>query len=176
MSVFSFIMLLIQIALKVKKMWLFLPILATGGQSNRTDVATVKLMHCCVMAAASWLFGISVKGKTSERFLSLKAVQRTAAQQSRAHLHQLWADHDDPSMKVGVFSSSLVYLQVFFSFLQTNPNTKMHSSLIYWVFIMTDNRIWNLVVKMTTHGLSGRNGILALLVLIQHSLYSSSDF
>ncbi len=30
---------------------------------------------------------------------------------------------------------------------------------------MRDNRIWNLAVKMSTHGLSGRNGILALLGL-----------
>ncbi len=39
----------------------------------------------------------------------------------------------------------------------------MHYSL-YWVF-MRDNRIWNLAVKMTTHGLSRRCGILAPLVL-----------
>ncbi len=40
----------------------------------------------------------------------------------------------------------------------------MHYS-IYQVFIMRDKRFWNLVVKMTTHGLSCRSGILALLVL-----------
>ncbi len=38
----------------------------------------------------------------------------------------------------------------------------------YWVFIRGDNRIWNLAVKMTTHGLSSRNGILALLVLMYY--------
>ncbi len=30
---------------------------------------------------------------------------------------------------------------------------------------MRDNRIWNLMIKMTTHSLSSRNGILALLML-----------
>ncbi len=30
---------------------------------------------------------------------------------------------------------------------------------------MTENRIWNLVVKMMTHGLSSRNGIVTFLVL-----------
>ncbi len=45
-------------------------------------------------------------------------------QWSRAHLHQLGVDLDDPfPMKVGVFSSSLTYLQVLFSFLKRYPNT-----------------------------------------------------
>ncbi len=36
---------------------------------------------------------------------------------------------------------------------------------MYWVFIIRDNRILNLVVKMTTHWLSSKHGILALLSL-----------
>ncbi len=35
----------------------------------------------------------------------------------------------------------------------------------YWESIMRDNRFWNLEVKMTTHGLSNKYKILALLVL-----------
>ncbi len=47
-----------------------------------------------------------------------------AAQQSRAHLHQLGVDLCDPSlMKVGFLSSFLAYLQVLFSFLKRYPNT-----------------------------------------------------
>ncbi len=40
----------------------------------------------------------------------------------------------------------------------------MHYSL-YCVFIMRDNQIWNLAVKMTTYSLSSWYGIVALLVL-----------
>ncbi len=45
------------------------------------------------------------------------------------------------------------------------------SSMIYsldWAFVMTDYRILNLVVTMTTHSLSSRYGILALKVLTLH--------
>ncbi len=58
-------------------------------------------------------------------------------------------------MKMGIFPSSLLSLGVII-FLIDIPTQQMHYSL-YWVFIMKDIRIWNLV-KMTTHGLSSRTG------------------
>ncbi len=138
MSVFSFKKLFIQIALKTKDKQKcdHLPILATGGQNDRTDFAAVKLIHFRTVAAASWLLGNyhclcqKVKFKSfcefylQRRFLSLKAAQRAAAQQGRTHLHQPGVDLNDPSvMKVGVFSSSLAYLQAFFRLLKRYPNT-----------------------------------------------------
>ncbi len=129
---------------------------------------------------------VSVKSKTWEwtwvPFTEAVFVRQSSAEQCGAHQHQPGADLDDPSvMKVGVFSSSLAYLQVLFCFLK-DILTQQMDYFLYWVFIMRDNRIWNLAFKMTTHGLSSRNRILAPLVLytykhrqvlrIHSSLYS----
>lgn len=38
-------------------MWSFLPISATDGRNDRTDIAAVQLMHFGAVAATSWLLG-----------------------------------------------------------------------------------------------------------------------
>ncbi len=63
------------------------------------SLSTVKLQSVC-------------KFHLQRQYLFLKAAWCTAAQRSRAHLHQL----DDPSLKVAVFSSFLAYLEVLFCF------------------------------------------------------------
>ncbi len=97
----------------------FLPISATDRQNDHTDFAAAKLIYFWAVATASWLldnYHRLCRKKTGKRlsfhlqrqYLSLKAARHTAAQRSRAHLHQPGADLDDPSlMKVAVFSSSL---------------------------------------------------------------------
>ncbi len=76
--------------------------------------------------------------------------------------------------KVGIFSSSLEYLQVLFCFFKKEIRTQSTHYSLYWVIILRENRIWNLAVKMTTHSLSSRNGNLALPVLTPPSCSSCS--
>ncbi len=99
------------------------------------------------------------------QFMSLIAVQRTAAWWSRAHLHQLGADRNDLSLvKVGVFLPPKKIFSCYFAFRKDITTQVIHHSL-YWLLIMRDSRIWNLADKMTSDSISSRNRILALLVL-----------
>ncbi len=172
MSVFSFKVLFIQIAPKADKLWSFVPVSSTAVKMTRYIFAQWQLRLAWKSSSLSKVKLKSVyKLHLRRHFLSLKAARHTAAQRSRAHPHHPGADLDDPPlMKEGVFSSSSAYPQLLFCFLQRYPNTIN----AYWVFVMRDNRIWNLEVKMTTHGISSSDGILALLVL--NALFKKLNF
>ncbi len=61
--------------------------------------------------------------------------EQRSAQQSRAHVHQPGADSADQSLIRWPFSLLPPYPQV-----------------LFYLYLSSDNTIWNLTVKMTTHG------------------------
>ncbi len=82
------------------------------------------LLGNCHCLYQKWNFKSGPEFHLQNQFLSLKAARHTAVHWSRAHLHQLGVDWDEPSpMKVAVSFSSLVYLQVLFHFLKSFSNT-----------------------------------------------------
>ncbi len=123
--------LLMQIALKAKKMWPFLHISAAGSHTDRSGFAAVKYIHFHTVAATSLPFGnyyCLCQNKTSRAaagFIHRSNFCPSKHCSAPAHLHQPEADLNDLSpMKVGVFFlPPWHFFKCYFVFLKRYPNT-----------------------------------------------------
>ncbi len=143
-------------------MWLFQPILNIGSHNDRTDFSAVKLIHFHTVAAASWLLGnyqCLCEKRNVESGPQFHLQTFFVPQSSAAHFS--WAELSCISWEQ-VWIIRLWWKWVF----SLSPWHIFRCHSILGSYHKGDNRIWNLVVKMTTHGLSRWYGILVPLVLI----------